>query len=168
MNTSPVLIPFALLSLALRIGAGIKRCHRGFTIYLQPFSRSLVLSETAISVKSDITALHRNTALTFKNSESFKNFQAGKNRADWVLRPATFNRAGFWLGTQFRKIRRVGRKRYSPLSPKRAWDRVAHGPGGWRSGSAAPLHGDGRGFESLIAHQPSFGAQRRTKAAASK
>ena len=26
--------------------------------------------------------------------------------------------------------------------------------GGWRSGSAAPLHGDGRGFESLIAHQP--------------
>ena len=28
--------------------------------------------------------------------------------------------------------------------------------GGWRSGSAAPLHGDGRGFESLIAHQPSF------------
>ena len=25
--------------------------------------------------------------------------------------------------------------------------------GGWRSGSAAPLHGDGRGFESLIAHQ---------------
>jgi hypothetical protein len=35
MNTSPVLIPFALLSLALRIGAGIKRCHRGFTIDLQ-------------------------------------------------------------------------------------------------------------------------------------
>jgi hypothetical protein len=28
--------------------------------------------------------------------------------------------------------------------------------GGWRSGSAAPLHGDGRGFESLIAHQPSL------------
>src|ERR1700690_3541266 len=25
-------------------------------------------------------------------------------------------------------------------------------PGDWRSGSAAPLHGDGRGFESLIAH----------------
>ena len=31
--------------------------------------------------------------------------------------------------------------------------------GGWRSGSAAPLHGDGRGFESLIAHQPSFGVK---------
>jgi hypothetical protein len=30
--------PFALLSLALRIGAGIKHCHRGFTIYLQPFA----------------------------------------------------------------------------------------------------------------------------------
>ena len=29
-------------------------------------------------------------------------------------------------------------------------------PGDWRSGSAAPLHGDGRGFESLIAHQPSL------------
>ena len=38
MNTSPVLIPFALLSLAHRIRAGIKRCHRGFTIDLQPFA----------------------------------------------------------------------------------------------------------------------------------
>jgi len=38
MNTSPVLIPFALLSLALRIRAGIKRCHRGFTIDLKPFA----------------------------------------------------------------------------------------------------------------------------------
>src|SRR5208283_768064 len=33
--------------------------------------------------------------------------------------------------------------------------------GGWRSGSAAPLHGDGRGFESLIAHQPSLSASLR-------
>ena len=34
-------------------------------------------------------------------------------------------------------------------------------PGGWRSGSAAPLHGDGRGFESLIAHHPSLSAPLR-------
>src|ERR1035441_9828112 len=33
--------------------------------------------------------------------------------------------------------------------------------GGWRSGSAAPLHGDGRGFESLIAHHPSLSASLR-------
>ena len=30
---------------------------------------------------------------------------------------------------------------------------IPHWTGDWRSGSAAPLHGDGRGFESLIAHQ---------------
>ena len=57
INTSPVLNPFALLySLALRIGAGIKRCHRGFTINLQPLAGTF-LSQTAISVQMANTAL---------------------------------------------------------------------------------------------------------------
>ena len=158
----------SLLSLALRIGAGIKRCHRGFTVDFYNHSRSLVLSEPQYQL--NLTPRH-DTALQLlrlKIQNLSKIFSPAKIGRIECSAPLLLTGLVFGSEPNFEKIRRVGRKKYSPLSPKRAWDRMAHGPGGWRSGSAAPLHGDGRGFESLIAHQPSFGAQRRTKAAASK